>query len=406
MLWVAAWRNLWRNKRRTLILVAAITVGLWGVLASMAFVNAWLDDSVKNAVSTTVGHVQIQAPGYHDNPQVRLNLPDDAALLGRLRALAGVRGACARVQAQVLLSNSEKAEMGLAVGADPATEPTVSVIPKSIVEGQWLKPGERGGIVVGREFLKRFKTRLGRRVVLRGTNAAGDVSDASFRIVGVFQTAMLSFDRSTVYITLADAQTVFGLEGKVTEYVLVTDSPQYSERLKPLVVAAVPRQGFAVTTWQEQLPMVVQLLNFSGGIMWYFYSFFFIAMAFGIANSFLMVVHERTREIGMMLALGVRRRTIMGVLLIESFLLAVVASLVGNGISYAMVDYLHHHGLDLSAWAEGMSWAGMSQVMYPFLTPQDIASATIATAITALVMTTYPAWKASRLRPVQALRTM
>jgi len=410
MLWITAWRNLWRNKRRTLILILAITIGLWGVLISMAWVNAWLDDTVKNSTSTTVGHVQLQAPGYYDNPQVRLNLPDDEKLLKQLSSLPTTKGAGARVRGQVLLSNAEKAEMGELVGADPTREGDLSVIPGHIVEGRWLKPGETGKIVVGQEFLKKFKTKIGRRVIIRGNNALGEISDAAFRIVGAYRTNLMQFDRRTAYVTLADAQKFFAVEGRVTEYVLTASSPQFSEQLKNEVTAlALPPASegkpIVVTTWLEQLPLVVKMMEMAGAFMWYFYAFFFVAMAFGIANSFLMVVHERRREIGMMLALGVRRRTVLGVLMIEAFLLAIVGSIVGNGIGVAVVAYLGKYGLDLSRWAEGMNQFGMSSVIYFFLRLEDVVTATLATAITCIAVTLYPAYKASRLRPVETLRS-
>ncbi|MHA1569372.1 MAG: ABC transporter permease [Alphaproteobacteria bacterium] len=406
MLIITAWRNLWRNKRRTLILIAAITVGLWAVLLSMAFFTAWLADTVKNSVSTTVGHVQVQAPGYYENPQVKRNLPYDPALVEKLALVPGSFGACARIQGQVLLSNAEKAEMGLAVGTDPSREKTVSVIPDSLVEGRWLEAGENGKIVVGQAFLEKFKTKIGRRVILRGNDANGEIADMLFHIVGAYRSTMKPFDERTVYITLSDAQRFFALDGKVTEYVAVAQAPRLAEELKLHVQQATPAEGHKVTSWQEQLPLVVKIKKMTDSIVWYFYSFFYIAMAFGIANAMLMVVHERTREIGMMLALGVRRITILGVVMFEALLLALTAAVVGNGLGYLIVLYFTHYGLNLSAWAEGMNQWGMSAVMYPYLTVNDIITATVATVITAFIMTLYPAWKASRLRPVKALRVV
>lgn len=405
MLWITAWRNLWRNKRRTIILIAAITVGLFGVLANIAFINAWLADTVKTSVSTTVGHIQVQAQGYYDNPQVKKNLPENMDLFARLNAVPGAKGATMRMRGQVLLSNAEKAEMGQLIGVVPEREGAVSLVPGALVDGRWLEPGDRNKIVVGEEFLKRFKTKLNRRVIVRGNNAAGEVSDALFKIVGVFHTSMKQFDRSNAYVSLTDAQDFFATPGRVTEYVINGSAPLVALGLEPAVIGLMPDATHVVTTWQDQLPLVVEMMKFTEGFLWYFLAFFYVAMAFGIANSLLMVVHERTKEIGMMLALGVPRRTILQTILIEALLLAVVGAVVGNAISYGAVVYFEHAGLDLTAWAEGMNEFNMSGVLYPYLKLKDIIAATLATAFTAVVMALYPAWKASRLRPVEALRT-
>lgn len=406
ILFKTAWRNLWRNKRRTLILIAAIMIGLWAVLFSMAFVNAWLADTVKNAVSTTVGHLQIQAPGYYENPQVKRNLSYDPELVAKLGRTPGSYGAAARIQGQVLLSNAEKAEMGLLVGIEPAREGSVSILPDSVTAGRWLEPGDQGKVVVGEAFLEKFKTKVGRRVIVRGNDANGEISDMLFRIVGAFRTPIKTFDERTAYVTLPDAQRFFALKGKVTEYIVSAQTPRHAPELKINVWALAPGDQYKVTTWQEQLPLIVKMKKLTDSVMWFFYAFFYVAMAFGIANAMLMAVHERRREIGMMLALGVRRITILGVIITESILLAVTAAIVGNGLGWLMVYYFQVRGLDLSAWVEGMNLWGMSGIMYPYLTGKDIVTATMATAFTAVIMTLYPAWKASRLRPVQALRVV
>jgi len=347
----------------------------------------------------------VQALGYYDNPQVKKNLPQNDELLHKLERLPNATGATMRLRGQVLLSNAEKAEMGQLIGVLPDREPGVSLVPGALVDGRWLEPGDRNQIVVGEEFLKRFKTRLDRRVIVRGNDANGEVSDALFKIVGVYRTTMKQFDRANAYVSLADAQAFFATPGRVTEYVLNGQAPLPALALEPAVVKLMPDDTHVVTTWQDQLPLIVEMMRFTEGFLWYFLAFFYVAMAFGIANSLLMVVHERTKEIGMMLALGVGRRTILQVILIEALLLAAVGAVVGNARSYGIVAYFEHAGLDLTAWAEGMNEFNMSGIIYPYLKLKDIVTATLATAFTAVAMALYPAWKASRLQPVRALRT-
>jgi ABC-type lipoprotein release transport system permease subunit len=280
------------------------------------------------------------------------------------------------------------------------------LVPGSLTSGRWLQPDDVGKIVVGEEFLRRFQTRLGRHVIVRGTTLHGDVADAAFVIVGAYTTGLAQFDRRTAYITLGDAQRLFDMTGRVTEYVLAGPSPHQSDVLKAAVSAVAAAPERVITTWQEQLPLILKMMELAGGFMWYFYAFFFIAMAFGIANSFLMAVHERRREIGMMLALGVRRRTVVGILFFEALALAIVGSLLGNAMSLALTSYFGTFGLNLTRWAEGMNEFGMSGIVYPYLRLDNLARATLATTITSVLVVLYPARKASRVRPVEALRSV
>ncbi|MDP8222970.1 MAG: FtsX-like permease family protein [Candidatus Lernaella stagnicola] len=404
MLWLTAWRNLWRNKRRTLILLAAIVVGLLGVIFYIALVNAWWGQSVENAVAILTGHVQVQAPGYHENPQLKRNIAIDPALRPKIMNIDHVAGAAARIKTMILVSNSEKSEMAQLIATEPGHEPQVSMIPNSIVEGRWLTSKDERKIVIGRTMAERFKTKLNRRMIVRATAPSGEVVDQVFRIVGIYDTGLKSFDKSAVYVRLNDAQTMFGMENRATEWVVATQLPDHAVEVAALVGGLVPPKETVVTTWMDLNPLVVKTMELSQFFMWFFNMFFYLAMAFGVANTMLMSVLERTKEIGMMLALGVKRSMILTVILLEALLLACVAGIVGGALGGGLVGWASERGLDLSAWVDGMSYAGMRGVLHPYVRVTDMILAIAVTAVVAVLMAIYPAWKASRMNPTTALR--
>jgi ABC-type lipoprotein release transport system permease subunit len=404
MTMVTAWRNLWRNKRRTSIIVAAIAIGIFGVQASMAFMNGWIAQSVENIVGTTLGYVQIQAQGYYENPSLKLSLPLDPGLKSKLLTVPFVSGACPRLNDQVLASNAERSEIAQASGTDPAAEPSVSLIPSSIIDGRWLRPDDGAAVVIGAEMAKRFKTRVGHRLVVRASRSDGELTETALRIVGIFRTGLKPLDRSMLYLPLPAMQRWLGLDGRVTEWIVNAVAPDRENEIKKAVQALRPGAGSVVTTWQEQQPILVRMADLVYTFMFLFNGFFFVAMAFGVANTMLMSVMERTKEFGVMLALGVRRRTIVSVIVLEALWLALFASAVGNGVSALIVRHFDRRGLDLSRWVEGMNWLGLRGILHPYLRPADIATATAATVLMALLMALYPAWKAVRLAPVEALR--
>lgn len=400
----AAWRNLWRNKRRTLFLVSAITIGLLGVIFFQSFMNGYKASMRDNAVATLTGHAKITAPGYQDNPVPSINFPRDEDRLLSLRRNPVVRGAASRVVGMVMASNAERSDRVTLVGVEPSFEKDVSIIPEAIVEGRWLKKTDVRKLVVGGAFCRRFKTKLGRRVVLMAYDTVGEISSQSFRIVGVFKSPTDSFDRSTVYATLSETQKFFALQDRVTEVVLWGDSAENAEALTELAENLWKGAGVQIKSWRELLPLMVQMFKLWDSVMGVFYLIYFIAMAFGIANTFLMVVHERTREFGVILALGVSRGMVMLMMIFESAFLAAFASLIGVGVGVASSAYFFKAGIDLSFAAEGMEFFGAASVIHPYLTPADVLKSFAATIFTAMIVSLYPAWKAGRVQPAEAIR--
>ncbi len=400
-----AWRNLWRNKRRTLIMISAITVGLFGVVGFIGIMNAYKANMRDNAVNTLTGHAKITAVGYLDNPVPTLNFPLPE---GAVQAIAGapeVEGAAARVVGMVVASNSERSDQVTMVGVQPSREASVSILPGSMVDGRWFEESDTRKIIIGQALLKRFKTKLNRRIVLMAYNADGEVSSQVFRIVGVFKTPTKVFDKTHIYIPLKEAQQFFSIPGNVTELVIMGDSAERASELAAKVKASWKGDpNLTISDWQEMLPMLTELFKFWDAGMGIFYTIYFIAMAFGIANTFLMVVHERTREFGVMLALGVTRKMVMVMMVVESLLLALFAGAVGAGLGIGLNWYFGKFGLDLSFAAAGQEFFGASSVMYPYLTPTQVVISLAATIVTAIVVSIYPAWKAGRVQPVEAIR--
>lgn len=399
-----AWRNLWRNRRRTLLMLGAIVVSLLGVLFFVSFYNGYLEQMKDNAVSTLTGHVKIRHARFADNPLPRWNVAFDEARLSAVRAAPGCAGASARVIGSAMAGTAERSETVTVIGALPKAEPSVSIVPGSVTRGRWLEDSDERAIVVGEAFLKRFDVRLGRRVVLMAYDTTGEIASQVFRIVGAYKTNTLAFDRSTLYIGLADAQALFATPGRVTEIVALAraadDAPALAAAVEPLAAGA----DETVRTWRDIDPILGAMIDFSYQSLALFNAIFYIAMAFGIANTFLMIVHERTRELGVMSALGVARRTIVGMLLTEAAWLAAAGGAIGVAAGGALTAWLGARGMDLSRWGEGMEMLGMSGVIRPFLRTGDVSSALVTTLVVSMLMSLYPAWKAGRVRPVIAIR--
>jgi len=396
-----AWRNLWRNPRRTAIVLSAVSVGIAGVVLSMAVNNGMILQMVETAIRTEVGHLQLHARGFEANPRLRLNLPEGGrAGVEALRALPGVRAFAPRVRSEGLVF-SPRASVGVAVvGIDPEREAEVSVLERSLVAGAYLDGQRR--ILVGEALARRLHVEVGDKVVLSVQQLGGDLTGEAFRVGGVFRTASLEFDRGTVFLRLPDSQQLFGLGDAVSELVVLAEERRRVGALQAALRARLG-DGVEVRTWEELRPLLVQMIEVFDATAWYVYAAIFVAMVFGIANVLLMSVYERIREIGILMAIGMKGRRLVAMIVVESTLLTGLGLGLGYGLAVAAVASLRD-GIDLSRWAEGLTTLGVGTVIVPVIRSQDVGIPILVALVTAIVASLWPSLRATRLRPAQAVR--
>lgn len=402
MVWRLAFRNLFRNPRRTGIVVTAVAVGLAGCMLSMAINYGMVVQMVDAAIATELGHLQIHAPGYERDPELDVLLPDG----GREAAEAleelgeGVRFA-PRVRSQGLV-NSPRASVGVdVVGIDPEREPTVSRVADMLVEGRWLARGERR-VVLGRGLATRLRVGIGDKVVVSVADLAGDLTGQAYRVAGVFSTASRELDQSAVYLPLAEAQALLGLGSSVSEIVVQLDDEARLAQVRDALVKRLDGRA-EIRTWRELRPVLVYLLESFDSIAWFLYAAVFIAMAFGIANVLLMAVYERTREIGVLMAVGMSRRRVMSEVVFESLAVTLLGLALGMALAFGGTAALHD-GIDLSFWSAGLSMFGVGSRIVPVLRGADLWIPSVVALISATVASAWPAHRAASTPPAEALR--
>jgi ABC-type lipoprotein release transport system permease subunit len=382
-----AWRNLWRSRRRSAVVITAIAVGLSGTLFSMAWWRGMAFEMANNQIESHLAHIAVQPHGYHADPDVARRLPDGGA--GVLAALADRKGvrAAPRVLGDGLVQSSRRSIRAAIVGVDPWREPAVTVIAESIVEGEYLSPRKsprysRGlpPIVVGRAMAERLRLRLGDKLVL---HVPGETGLGAFRVRGLFATVSTEFDKSFAFIRLTDAQRLFDLAGGVTEVAIALDRPSgalaLQEELRRRLSGVYADGPVEVLRWQERL-------------------------VFGIANAVLMSVFERTREFGVMRSLGLGSGRLVALILTESLILTALGVAVGVGLAIPLVLWLGVAGIDLSVFAEALGSYGIGTVTYPRLGREDLSYPIALALATALLAGLWPAVRVARLKPAQALR--
>lgn len=397
-----AWRNLWRNKRRTFIMLAAIGLGAWFMLFTAAFMRGMIEQQVHDAIFTLTGHVQIHHKNYRDDPAIEHSLPaPDTKLLDALKDKQ-IKQWSSRVRLPAVIMSERESRGTTLVGIDPEREKSMSFIGEPIRFGRALESIEDGGIVIGRRMAKQLETRIGKRIVVMAQDAKGEVADRGFRIVGLFTAELAATEKAYIFTGRQVTQKMLKMNSRVSEIEIITDSREEKEmhRLTGKIQSAAP--GLETKDWTELQPLVVATLEFYDAFMYIWYLIVFLAMSFGLINTLLMAVFERTRELGLFQALGMRPRYIVGQVMIESLILIVIGLVVGNLLSWFSVLALAD-GLDLSMFARGMEAFSMPSVMKLAVSTKDVVTANTLVIVLTLVASLYPAWRAARYVPVEAI---
>jgi len=395
-----AWRNVFRNPRRTGIVITAVAVGIGGTLFSVAIFSGMMQQMVENAIQTDLGHLQIHARGYDADPAIGLLLGEGGR--EEIDALAGdpaVRAFAPRIRGEGLVT-SPSASVGVRVlGIDPRRERSLSLVAGSLVEGRYLEVPRRA--LLGEGLARRLAVEVGDKIVISAQDLSGDMTGEAVRVGGIFRTALAALDRGTLFLSLEEAGSLFGLGSGISEVVVLGSARDEIPALQARVLAALPERE--VRRWDELQPLLRYMLDTMDQMAWGLYLTIFIAMSFGIANVLLMAIFERIREIGILLALGLSRSRLVFMVVSES----IFVTLVGLGIGFGLAGLclvLLSDGIDLSAFSEGLGAFGMGTRIVPVLNVQDLAIPTVVALITALLASAWPALRAVRLRPAEAVR--
>ncbi len=270
-----AWLNIWRNKRRATLLLAAMTAGLVGVLFSMGFINGWLEQMLRNAVETYEGHIKIVGMNYQDDPVLENSMEMNTGLLKQLEQDPHVTALATRIKVEGLLSTASHSGIVSVIGIDSEDERRVSTIDTAIRHGTFLTPEQEAKILIGQRLANKFKLRVGKKVVLMSQQKEGDLGSAAFRVVGIFDTGQAGFDERHVYVLQSALQAMLGIKDRITEVVIMLDDIDHSDATATLWNEQIGATH-EVYSWKTLLPFVHESIKISKSddvhLLWYFFS--------------------------------------------------------------------------------------------------------------------------------------
>jgi ABC-type lipoprotein release transport system permease subunit len=407
---IMAWRNVWRNWRRTVIAGIAIALGLTFLLVYDGFLGGMNEALYGNTVKLQGGHVQVHAPGFREkmNRMPLLPLADPGAAVEAALAQPEVIAVSQRIETGGMVSSREGTLSVAITGIEPEKEAPVSLVAENVVQGRWLQSNDEDLLLIGQAMAERLEVTVGDRVTLVGRATHQQMRRRTMTIAGIYDLGIAEVEKSLVYVSLLEAQTLFDLRDQATEVAVhleqVGQEPPVVERLQ----TALP--GYEVDAWDTLDPSTKEMMELEAQVMNMFGMVILLIAGVGILNLMLMVVFERTREIGLLAAMGLKRWETVVLFLLEGVLVGLLGALAGSVLGGAIGAHYGRVGIDWMALYGGMDigeYSGLIGLMgdrlYLRIGVDVLAGRALTVGVIAALASLYPAWQASRREPAEAL---
>ncbi|HEX5685118.1 MAG TPA: ABC transporter permease [Ideonella sp.] len=400
-----ALRSVMRNPRRTAITAGGTAFGIAAFVFLFGFFDGFDQEIIDNATRYVTGHAQVERPGFRRELAPELSIEQADALIDAIRRTSGVAAAAPRVQVQALASSATRSEGVLLVGIDPTAERDVTFIHRTVVEGRALPEGADHEALIGRKLADKLGVRLGEKIVLMTQASDGELATGAYRVGGVFATESGAFDGAFVFVTLGSAQSLTALGRRVSVVNLRAADRQQLDAVTARLQPLAAERGLHIVPWPELLPQVAEMVRLNQVISNIVLAIAFLVTAMAIVNTVYMSVAERTREFGVMMALGTEPAAITRTVLYETAMLMLLGFALGYAAGVAAVLYFGREGIDLSGFFRGYSAIpGLTGIVHPKLDVNRIAVPGALLFMASVLVSLYPAVRAARLDPVQAIR--
>jgi len=401
MLFKIAWRNIWRNRTRSLVVISAVAIGLFAGMFMMAFFQGAINQEIESMVETQLSHIQFHNPAFIDDKEVNDTITNGRAIVDRLKQDRDVKAVSGRLITTGMISSTSTASGVEIHGVVLEDERAVSNISADIIAGAYFNNLKKNEIVIGDKLAEKLGVKLHNKIVLTFQSKTGDLTAGSFRIAGIFRSRNSSFDQMTVFTRFNDLAAILGTTGEMHEIAVVLKDGQRTNAVAAVLKKQYP--SLLVQTWLELSPQMALLSGIMDQMMYIIIGIILLALMFGIINTMLMAVLERQREFGMLMAIGMNKPRVFFMIVLESVMLTCAGIPAGILFTMLTVGSLAKHGIDLSSFSQALSQYGFSNIIYPVLKQSMFVPITLMTALTAILSAIYPALKALRFKPAEAI---
>ena len=402
MLVKVAWRNIWRNKKRSLIIIGAVTVGLWAGIFLMAFYNGMIEQRINSAITREVSHLQLHHPQFTNDYDISYFLPDGINVLRQITNEPAVKAAAGRVILKGMIASANGSSGITLNGISPEEEQKLTGLKDKITEGRYFEPDKVNEILVSEKTVKKLNLKLNKKTIVTFQDKAGNLASAAFRVCGIYKTINTPYDETNVFVDMTDIDSLAGIDGHLNEIAVLLRSNDLLNETQQKLTRQFP--GILTRNWKEISPELGLTVSAGDQMVVIFMGIILLALAFGIVNTMMMAILERTREIGMLLALGMNKLKVFWMILMETFFLIIAGCPVGIILAMGTIAITRKTGINLTRYTEVYGTFGYDPSIYPELTLDQFITIMTMVVITAILSSLFPARRALSLKPAESIK--
>jgi putative ABC transport system permease protein len=399
-----AWKNVWRNKTRSLVVIIATVLGLIGGTFAGAFMFGMIEQRLGAAVDKEVSHIQLHNPSFPENNEIGFTISNPDSVCRILAGMEGVKAVSGRTKIMGMIASANSSGGVQIYGINPEEEKKVTTLYQAIPDtcGNYFTTGNKNQIVLGAKLAEKLKVKLRSKIVLRFQDTTGNIIEAAFKIAGIYNTYNDMFDDKTVFIRKTDLSFLLSGPAPVHEIAIYLSDPANYEKTQAKISTRFP--GLLVQSWKEISPELALIVDVVDQMIYIFLGIILLALAFGIVNTMLMAVLERTKELGMLMSIGMNRSRVFRMIMTETIWLTCTGGIIGMFFSYLLIAFFHQRGIDLSVVGRGMEALGYESVIYPSIHMTYYIVLSVMILLTGILSSIYPARKALKIQPAEAIK--
>jgi len=397
-----AWRNIWRNPRRSWVLVWAVTFGLWMGVFLTAFYNGLIEQRIALAINTESSHIQMHHPLFKPDYEIKHVLPEFASILQSLNEISRIQSVTSRMVIAGLAASANGSTGVVIQGVSPESEHRVTKLCQKLTSGVCLQEGNLHSVMISESLAKKLKLKTGRKLVISFTDVNGEINSAALKISGLYQTNNGPYDDTNIFVHASMLDTLRNIGAQRNEIAILLQSSEDLDQTAAILKKKYP--GLKTETWKEISPELGLTVSVGDQMVFIFMGIILLALVFGIINTMMMAMLERTREIGILMAIGMNKIRLFFMIVLETSMLVALGAPPGILLGLRTVAFFARKGIDLSAYTGLYSNFGYASTVYPHISGEKVVQVLFMLVAASLISSVFPAWRSLRTQPAVAIK--
>ena len=399
-----AWRNVWRNKLRSLTVIVSMVLGLWSGLFAVSMMLGLNDQRMDSAINSYLSHIQVHHPSFSENFDLEHTVLGCDSLQNFLKSAEGIKYFSSRTIVSAMASTAHGSEGVRLIGINPDAEKNITNVHQSMVKGSYFNSVKSKPAIIGEKLAEKLQLDIKKKIYLTFVDENGNQQRLKLKVEGLFKTASSLFDRTNIYMKQQDLQKILNDISAIHEIGIICQDLALVNNMAEVINVESPKNK--AETWGQIAPELGFAQEIMGSVIYIFMGIILIALSFGIINTMLMAVLERKKELGMLMSVGLNKRKVFLMVVFETIFISLVAAPIGIILSYLFISYFGTHGIDLSSVGEGLEELGIGTRVFTKLSSENYINITILTLIVTFLSSLIPARRALKLNPAEAVRAL